>query len=166
MKLRLLSVYILFAFASCNQTDDLNGIFTGKTWKLTEIRYDNGELCRDYWTAPSGFNQEAFDTSYKLKEVKDCFTVTFSGMGTDGKANGQYTGRATSITLSGNWYADAKSKTFQTSKQSTENDNDVLGRAFANAIKNAESYSGDYNNLTIYFKEGQVRKYLLMHILR
>jgi hypothetical protein len=90
----------------------------------------------------------------------------FSGMEIDGKVNGQYTGRATNITISGNWYADGKSKTFQTSKQNTENDSDVLGRAFANAIRNAESYSGDYNNLTIYFKEGQVKKYLLMHILK
>ncbi|KAA6350574.1 hypothetical protein EZS27_002057 [termite gut metagenome] len=166
MKLRLLSVYILFAFASCNQTDDLNGIFTGKTWKLTEIRYGNGDFCRDYWTTSGGFNNEAFDASYKLIEVRDCFTVMFSGMEIDGKVNGQYTGRATNITLSGNWYADGKSKTFQTSKQNTENDSDVLGRAFANAIRNAESYSGDYNNLTIYFKEGQVKKYLLMHILK
>ncbi|KAA6347022.1 hypothetical protein EZS27_005496 [termite gut metagenome] len=166
MKFRLLSICMLFAFASCKQTDDINGIFTGKTWKLTEIRYDNGELCRDYWTTPVGFNQEAFDASYRLKALTDCFTLSFSGIEVNGKVNGQYTGKATNVVLSGDWYADGESKTFHTSGQSTENDNDILGRAFANAIKNAESYSGDYNNLTVYFKEGQIKKYLLMHILK
>jgi hypothetical protein len=169
MRFSYLWIFVLFFsfFVGCNQTDDLKGIFMGKTWKLTEIRYDNGEVCKDYWvTASGGFDQGAFDGSYKQKAVRDCFTLILSGMENDGKASGQYTGRATSVALSGNWSADGESRTFQTSSQSMEIDRDVLGRAFANAIKNAEFYSGDYDNLTIYFKEGQVRKYLLMHVLK
>ncbi|KAA6346627.1 hypothetical protein EZS27_005872 [termite gut metagenome] len=167
MRFSYLPVFALLFpfFVGCNQTDDLKGIFMGKTWKLTEIRYDNGSLCRDYWvTASGGFDQEAFDSSYKQKDARECFTLILSGVESDGKASGQYVGRATNVALSGNWSAGGESRTFQTSNQSVETDKDVLGRAFANAIKNAEFYSGDYNNLTIYFKESQVRKYLLMHV--
>jgi hypothetical protein len=169
MRFSYLPVLALFFsfFVGCNQTDDLKGILIGKTWKLTEIRYDNGSLCRDYWAiASGGFDQEAFDVSYKQKAVRECFTLIFSGVDSGGKASGQYMGKATNATLSGNWSADGKSRAFQTSYQSAEMDKDVLGKAFANAIKNAEFYSGDYNNLTVYFKEGQVKKYLLMHVLK
>ncbi|KAA6323112.1 hypothetical protein EZS27_027417 [termite gut metagenome] len=169
MRFSYLSVFALFFsfFVGCNQTDDLKGIFMGKTWKLTEICYDNGDLCKDYWvTASGGFDQEAFAISYKQKAVKECFTLILSGMENDGKVSGQYRGRAATVELSGNWSADGQSRAFRTSYQSAEMDKDVLGRAFVNAIKNAEFYSGDYDNLTIYFKEGQVRKYLLMHVLK
>ncbi|KAA6331873.1 hypothetical protein EZS27_019567 [termite gut metagenome] len=169
MKFSYLSVFALFfsLFVSCNQTDDLKGIFMGKTWKLTEIRYDNGDLCKDYWvTVSGGFDRESFDISYKQKAVRECFTLIFSGVDSGGKASGQYKGRATNVDLSGNWSVDSESRAFQTSYQNAEMDKDVLGRAFANAIKNAEFYSGDYDNLTVYFKEGQVRKYLLMHVLK
>jgi hypothetical protein len=169
MKFCYLSVFTLFFsfFVGCNQNDDLKGIFMGKTWKLTEIRYDNGDLCKDYWvTASGGFDQEAFDISYRQKAVRECFTLIFSGVESNGKARGQYVGKATSVALLGNWSANGESRTFQTSYQNMEADKDVLGKAFANAIKNAEFYSGDYDNLTIYFKEGQMRKSLLMHVLK
>jgi hypothetical protein len=169
MRFAYLWVFALFFlfFAGCNQTDDLKRIFIGKTWKLTEIRYDNGDLCKDYWmTASGGFDQEAFEVSYKQKAVRESFTLILSGVESKGKASGQYVGRAANVALSGNWFADGESRAFQTFYQSMETDKDVLGRAFANAIKNAEFYRGDYDNLTIYFKEGQRRKYLLMHVLK
>jgi hypothetical protein len=169
MKFCYLSEFALFFsfVVGCSQTDDLKGIFMGKTWKLTEIRYDNGDLCTDYWvTASGGFDQEAFDISYKQKAVRECFTLILSGVESGKKVSGQYVGKATNAALLGIWSANSESKAFQTFDRSVETDKDVLGKAFAHAIKNAEFYSGDYNNLTIYFKEGQRKKFLLMHVLK
>ncbi|KAA6330707.1 hypothetical protein EZS27_020622 [termite gut metagenome] len=142
MRLGYLWVFVLFFsfFVGCNQTDDLKGIFMGKTWKLTEICYDNGDLCKDYCViASGGFDQEAFDISYKQKAARECFILILSGVESGEKASGQYMRRATNVVFSGNWSVDGKSRAFQTSYQSAETDKDVLGRAFVNAIKNAES---------------------------
>lgn len=168
MKLNYLLLLLFIPFlTACDRSDDLMGIFTGKTWKLTEVRYDNDKLYKEYWLSTDGkFNQDAYDNSIKLKAVKGNFTLVFTGIEVDQKLEGQYNGKATNETLSGNCYIDGKKKTFQTSNNKESNDNDILGKAFARAIANAESYEGDFNNLRIYFKEGQVKKYLLMHIER
>ncbi|KAA6319885.1 hypothetical protein EZS27_030271 [termite gut metagenome] len=166
-KYSLLFTLLLLFGSGCDQSDDLTGIFTGKTWKLTEIRYVNGDLCKDYWTSSGRFNQEAYEISYKLKAIKNNFTLTFEGVEAGKKANGQYHGQATNVILSGYWSADGVHRTFNTSRQdAAETEKDVLGKAFVNAITNAESYVGDYNNLYIYFKEGQVKKYFLMHVVK
>jgi hypothetical protein len=93
--------------------------------------------------------------------------LTFEGVEAGKKADGKYYGQATDAILSGYWSADGVHRTFKTSRHYVGGtEKDVLGKAFIHAIANAESYVGDYNNLYIYFKEGQVKKYFLMHVVK
>lgn len=153
-------VSVSFCFSGCEQTDDVAGIFTNKTWKLTMI-YRDGDgskpaLAADYW----GGDEEARDQSISKLEKEGTFTITFEGLESDGVIKGTYTGFVTNASISANWEANGKTNAFTTT-QGDKSDNDALGRAFINALKNAYRYEGDYNNLSIYFKEGAQKKYLL-----
>ena len=49
--LKVLGLLLLLPmFSGCNDTDDVAGIFTGKTWKLTYITKANGQCRRRYNT--------------------------------------------------------------------------------------------------------------------
>ena len=65
---------LLPALSACNHTDDVIDIFTGKTWTLTGIFYDQGsnDWCMDYWN-----NEEAWETSSKLLSKAGHFTLPF-----------------------------------------------------------------------------------------
>lgn len=150
---------LLFPLLSgCNDTDDVARIFLGKTWKLTNIM--EGSLpSNDYWNG----NEAAQAASIALIQEGDNCTIKFSGTITGNIIIGTTSGRATSTAFSGTWRVDGESRTFS-SATSTTTDSDVLGKAFLDGLNNATSYSGDENNLYIYFKEGQKTKYLLFHV--
>ena len=158
----LLFLLLLFPLLSgCNNTDDLSSIFLGKTWKLTDILEKDLSSSSDYWNG----NQSAESTSRELVKQGDNCTITFNGTIAGNTINGKISGRATSTTFSGTWRADGESRTFSASATSPSVDSDVLGRAFLDGLNNkATSYSGDENNLYIYFKEGQKTKCLLFHV--
>lgn len=157
----LLFLILLFPLLSgCNDTDDIAKIFLGKTWKLTNIM-EGGSPSNDYWNG----NKEAQAASIALIQAGDNCTIRFSGTITGDIIIGTIAGTATSTTFSGKWRADAESRTFSSNATASSTDNDVLGRAFLEALNNkAISYSGDENNLYIHFKEGQKTKYLLFHV--
>lgn len=159
-KIYLLLLLLPFCFSGCDQADDVAGIFTGKTWKLTMI-YRDGDGSKpapaaDYW----GGDEAARDKSIEKLGKEGTFTITFDGFENDGVINGSYTGYATNTNIAANWEANGKTNTFTTT-QEEKNDSDVLGIAFIKALKNAYKYEGDYNSLSIYFKEGTQEKYLL-----
>ena len=158
LKYIVLLTLLLPFFSSCDETDDITGIFTDKTWKLTEIFYEDGKLCLDYWTS-----EDLRLESYKLKAEKGNFVLTFEGIDTDGAIKGNYAGRAVGVTLSGSWTADGESRVFSTD-QKTTTDKDVLGTAFIEGLSNAYAYKGDYDNLRIYFKRGTTKRYMLFHV--
>ncbi|NDV59271.1 DUF4847 family protein [Bacteroides sp. 519] len=153
-------------FSSCNESDDISGIFLDKQWKLTRILIDNGSskspIATHYWNG----NEEAMKKSNELLNQKGNFVIQFAGFEENNKITGKnatYSGRATTVAISGNWSVDGESNTFSTTQQSVS-DGDVLGTAFINALKNAYKYTGDYNNLQIYFKEGKDKYYLLLRV--
>jgi len=166
MKLKyiLLLFLLLPTLSACDQTDDVLDIFTGKTWKLTNIFDSKGRVCIDDYFI--GVSEKVKEESIKLWDKKDNFTLGFTGVEADGKAKGEYIGRGAHTTFSGKWEADGKSNAFSTNQGDPSGSEDLLAKVFINAIKNAYKYQGDTNgNLTIYFKEEKSNKdkYLLLY---
>ena len=163
---------ILPMLCGCNESDDVVRIFTGKTWKLTDV-LDGGTypIIGNSYDASSnpGYwsSNEAKEASIKLLEAENNFTITFTGVLTNKTISGGISGRAASTSFTGSWSADAENNYF-TAKPSSTSDNDALGRAFLNGLNNATSYKGDENNLYIYFEEeeeeGQRTRCLLFHV--
>jgi len=136
--------------SSCNESDDVGGIFTDKTWKLTGIYTDTHkpQIVTDHWTSP-----ESEANSKKKWEAKASYVITFNGLVDKNKINGTYDGTVSDggIKISGSWNADGESNVFSASPPSS-NDNDELAKAYLKALGSAYKYSGDYNNLQLHFK--------------
>ncbi|WP_321332831.1 DUF4847 family protein [uncultured Bacteroides sp.] len=162
----LFLIFMLPVFSGCNDTDDVVRIFTGKTWKLTGIYLtSNDKECEDYWTNSSGeYNENAYKASQELRAAAGNCVVTFSGVLTGNTISGNFSGKCISTSLNGTWRADGESRSFNASTTNPGSESDVLGKAYIDAWGTAQSYSGDQNNLYIYFKDGQTKKYLLFHV--
>lgn len=164
----LLLVLLLPLLSGCNDTDDVQKIFTGKTWKLSVIKFAGSDKeCKDYWVNANGsFNQTLFEQSNKILMEANTFTLTFSGATKEDEISGKANGKAFLIDISEvSWKANAVNNDFSIAVKAA-NDKDVLGTAFLRALANATSYSGDDNNLYIYFTEGQQSKYLAFHVAK
>lgn len=157
---------LLPVLSACNQTDDVIEIFTGKTWKLTGIYYDNKskpEPCLDYWN-----NDEAWKTSNKLLNKAGNFTIRFTGIENGNRGEGEYEGYATNSGIKGKWVANGDNNAFQITEQGGPGGSeDVLAKAFINGLINANKYGGDTNNLRIYFEDKgkNDRRYLMFHVV-
>jgi hypothetical protein len=162
MKLKhiILISLLLPALGACNQTDDVIKIFTGKTWKLTNVNDGGGDCTREYFS-----NEAQWEESMKLLSDKGNFVITFTGAEVNGEVIGTYLGRAARTAISGKWKANGENNAFSISEQAEpSNSEDVLGRVFIRALINAYKYEGDTaGNLTIYFKESGTEKYLLLY---
>ncbi len=146
--------WVLMVWLSgCNEKDDVVSIFTDKTWKLTYIGVKGtyGKMY-DFWNGDNTANQSSIQ---KLQNNKEYFTVSFNGSETNGIVSGAFSGRATSAEINGTWTADGNKQTFSTGNVHAGTDQDILGRAFINGLRNAQSYTGDTENLYIYYEEGQ-----------
>lgn len=167
MKLKYILPLLLLlpVFSACNQSDDVIEIFTGKTWKLTNIFDSKGHVCIDeyFLTVSPDVKQESF----KKWNQKGNLTINFTGVEVDDGITGTYNGRAINSTISGNWQADGKNNSFFTSGQAEPGSGeDILGKVYIKALINAYKYQGDTaGNLTIYFedKERKDKRYLLFH---
>lgn len=64
----LLLLLLMLPFVSgCNDSDDVNGIFTGKAWKLTYITKKNEHKPYDFWGDKDKYEQSF--NEYIKKEV-------------------------------------------------------------------------------------------------
>ena len=114
------------AFCSCNKNDDLDEIFSGR-FKITSYRYndiyDNGKLT-------------------ELNKTRDNYWVSFSG----GTLNGMLTN---GVGFNGTWQADPESRDMKVRISDIATYPSELSRYVINILRNATSYSGDHNVLTI-----------------
>lgn len=163
MKTKYLSLLFLtvFLLAGCDRTDDITGIFTGKTWKLTKVgEGSSGQV--NYWG-------EGVNASEKYVELlqgnNNHFTLAFDGLEIDGVITGTYRGLAINEPLSGTWQGDADNRNFSTNQAEVEDGSgEVLANVFIKALSTAYKYEGDYNKLRLYFKEDNKERYLLMRV--
>ena len=97
--LKVLGLLLLLPmFSGCNDTDDVAGIFTGKTWKLTYITKANGH---GWYNFP-----DIADESNVMEYIngKKTFMLVFSGSVEDDIIQGTFTGSG-AINTNGTWSA-------------------------------------------------------------
>ena len=85
----LLLLLLMLPFVSgCNDSDDVNGIFTGKVWKLTYITKKNEHKPYDFWGDKDKYEQSI--KNYINKE--GAYTIKFEGETTDNVISGKFSG--------------------------------------------------------------------------
>ena len=150
---------LLPLFSGCNDSDDLQGIFTGKTWKLTYINLKD----KGGWM--NGFSEKSIKI---LNENQESYTITFTGTEEDNRiSNGAVKGRIITADLTGTWSANGKNNEFHASVTNV-NENDDLAKEFIKGLNNASSYIGDDNGLFLYYNQaGSQQTYVLaFHVQR
>ena len=101
----LLLLLLMLPFVSgCNDSDDVNGIFTGKVWKLTYITKKNEHKPYDFWGDKDKYEQSI--KNYINKE--GAYTIKFEGETTDNVISGKFSGTLLSHSYTGTWSAKAK----------------------------------------------------------
>lgn len=150
---------LLPLFSGCNDSDDLQGIFTGKTWKLTYINLKD----KGGWM--NGFSEKSINI---LSEKQESYTITFTGTEEDNRiSNGAVKGRIITADLTGTWSANGKNNEFHASVTNVS-ENDDLAKEFIKGLNNASSYIGDDNGLFLYYNPaGSQQTYVLaFHVQR
>ena len=141
-------VILLTAFSSCNDTNDVAEIFTGKKWVLTYIARENDHK----WYRFSGISD---DNYMKYINKKTSFSLVFGGSEEDNVIRGNFTSDG-SLVSAGNWNANAKNTDFKMYVNSSKitDSSDKLAAKILEGMKNAYSYKGsDSYNLYLYYKQ-------------
>lgn len=158
----LLLLLLMLPFVSgCNDSDDVNGIFTGKVWKLTYITKKNVHKPYDFWGDKDKYEQSI--KNYINKE--GAYTIKFEGETTDNVISGKFSGTLLSHSYTGTWSANGESNAFSASVKGSENDPLGFSNKFVEGLNRATSYKGNYDNLFIYYKdEGGRELCLVFHV--
>ena len=158
----LLLLLLMLPFVSgCNDSDDVNGIFTGKVWKLPYITKKNEHKPYDFWGDKDKYEQSI--KNYINKE--GAYTIKFEGETTDNVISGKFSGTLLSHSYTGTWSANGESNAFSASVKGSENDPLGFSNKFVEGLNRATSYKGNYDNLFIYYKdEGGRELCLVFHV--
>ena len=138
----LLMFSLLPLLSGCDNEDDVIGIFTGKTWKLSRLtnKGSNAQFYPNLWNNNEEEMKKSLD---KLYNQKSTFTLNFEGTELDGELMGTtVNGQGINSSVNGTWKADGASES------------DALAKAFISGLQNVYKYEGDANSLTLYFKDG------------
>lgn len=152
MKMKKLQFYIIIfctlaIVQNCAPKDDVNGIFTGKSWKMTNIF-----KCRNL--NDDGTPLLTQEELIQAKE-KGHFQVFFEEK--------TFSGIATNAKFSGIWEANNKDNSFNVKiTQINENEKTELGKRFINFISSSKYYLGDYMSLKIF--DDKKGEYILFRI--
>lgn len=146
----LLLVLLLPLLSGCNDTDDVQKIFTGKTWKLNYITTKNGHEMYNFWGTDAAA-AAAREKSMELLSNKSTYQVTFAGTTTDDIIKGSISGKVVASEFSGTWSANAKDQNFKANVTSGK-ETDILAKKFIEILNQADSYSGDENNLYLNYE--------------
>ena len=139
---------LLPMFSGCNDTDDVAGIFTGKTWKLTYITKANGH---GWYNFP-----DIADESNVMEYIngKKTFMLVFSGSVEDDIIQGTFTGSG-AINTNGTWSANGKNQEFgmKVEKGTPIDSKDRIAEKILEGMRKANSYKGsDSRNLYLYYQ--------------
>lgn len=98
--LKVLGLLLLLPmFSGCNDTDDVAGIFTGKTWKLTYITVKDSHQMFNFW----GNDNKAREQSMKLLDETGRYVITFNGMEESNIITGIISGTVITSTFTGSY---------------------------------------------------------------
>ena len=157
-KLTYLLLALLPLLGGCDNGDDVIEVFTGKTWKLNVISLDGQGDWFDFWNGDSQARQASMNL--RGSNSSATFTITFNGSDTGEVTGGDFRAQGVNRSFSGTWSADGSSHTLSlTNVNGTGNsETDVLARAFETGLRNTVRYSGDSQNLYIYYEDGETTK--------
>ena len=102
----LMCVLLVPFCTACNDTDDVEEIFTGRTWRLTFIN-DGNSYGWYHFPNVKGDDLMAYDP-VKGKRI---FTVDFSGTAAAGLIDGTFKAKG-SVVMDGGWKANGKTNDF------------------------------------------------------
>jgi len=167
----LLLLLLLPLLGGCDEEDDVLEIFTEKTWtgkawkiktwKLTYIALEGQHQMFDFWNEDTNAAQR----SLQLLEQGSTFIIEFNGGETADYVGGDFEARAVNRSVTGNWAANGASRELRlTDLHTSGNDTDPLARAFLTGLENTVRYSGDSQNLYIYYEDGQTTKCMAFHV--
>lgn len=147
----LLCILLIPVLSGCNDTDDVQKIFTGKTWKMTNIT--RGKKDQGRWFAFPGVSDAVYE-SYDPINGSRAFRLSFEGSTLDDVISGKFNSVSpSSITINGTWSANARSNEFHADiEKSSSSNGDTLGKFIIEAVQKATSYGGDENNLYLYYE--------------
>ena len=137
----LLMFSLLPLLSGCDNEDDVIGIFTGKTWKLSRLtnKGSNAQFYPNLWNNNEEEMKKSLD---KLYNQKSTFTLNFEGTELDGELMGTtVNGQGINSSVNG-------------VKVTGAAESDALAKAFISGLQNVYKYEGDANSLTLYFKDG------------
>lgn len=143
----LLCIILLPLCVSCNDTDDVEQIFTGKVWRLTYIT--DGKSYR--WYSFPNVDEKAYK-AYDPVSGSRIYTVEFTGLASGGVINGAFKANG-SVKMDGSWRADGKENSFSmdVKNRSVTDASDPLGGIIADGLAAASAYSGDDQNLFLHY---------------
>ena len=151
----LLMFSLLPLLSGCDNEDDVIGIFTGKTWKLSRLtnKGSNAQFYPNLWNNNEEEMKKSLD---KLYNQKSTFTLNFEGTELDGELMGTtVNGQGINSSVNGTWKADGASGSLSISVKVTgAAESDALAKAFISGLQNVYKYEGNANSLTLYFKDG------------
>ena len=151
----LLMLSLLPLLSGCDNEDDVVGIFTGKTWKLSRLtnKGSNAQFYPNLWNNNEEEMKKSLD---KLYNQKSTFTLNFEGTELDGELMGTtVNGQGINSSVNGTWKADGASGSLSISVKVTGSaESDALAKTFISGLQNVYKYEGDANSLTLYFKDG------------
>lgn len=156
--LRLLALVIMAStLGGCNNEDDVIEIFTGKTWKMTFIAAEGSNKPFDFW----GGNEAQRESSMNALAQSNNFTLEFVGTDLASTTGGTFDGHGVLATVSGSWTANGASNDLVLSNVNvSRSETDALAKAFVTGLQNAYRYTGDNQNLYIYYKENGNVKFM------
>lgn len=143
-------LFLLPLFTACNNTDDVAGIFTGKTWKLNYITADGQHEMFDFWDK----NAEARKKSLDKLNADGTFFIRFDGAADGDIITGKLSGKTIATNLNGTWSANGKNNNFKAAVEGSS-EGDLLAKNFLEGLNAATSYEGDDKNLYILYQAGQ-----------
>lgn len=135
LKYWIIGLLMLPLFAACSSEDDIDSIFTGKTWRLTMILEDSKtSACTEEE------QQEISDSS------SSSYSITFS--------NGTFSGRTLDEAFAGTWTVDGGSQEISFTFTTLPTPETVPSQLMIEILQNAVKYQGDTNQLTIHQSSG------------
>ena len=144
----LLMFSLLPLLSGCDNEDDVIGIFTGKTWKLSRLtnKGSNAQFYPNLWNNNEEEMKKSLD---KLYNQKSTFTLNFEGTELDGELMGTtVNGQGINSSVNGTWKADGASGSLSISVKVTgAAESDALAKAFISGLQNVYKYEGDANSV-------------------
>lgn len=152
----LLLFTLLPALSSCDNEDDVEAIFNGKTWKLSRLttKGSSAPFYSGIWKS-----KEEEKTSRERLREEGNFTIVFNSV----DVNGEMTGTADATGVSGRienatLKIDGKERTLSIRGKISGAESDPLAKVFLNGLLRVSSYEGDSNSLTLYFEDENTTK--------